>query len=245
MSPHSFRSVRSLASEGYRFNTLGPRALPGTEATIFVGPEVTIGQGSFIEPGVLLLGKTVIGENCHIETGARLENVTLENGCHVGAYSVFTGVKAGKRSRFVAGTKLTEIQHIGDDCVIGAEMKRSWVGDGVSAVHGNSYLGDATIGDGVNIAAGVVTANYDGKDKKPTKIGRYAFIGVGVVLVAFRPALFIGSNTFIPPNLVIRESIPANMFLKPNSKASLGYEPIENRLVKVGNHWEQRDPEPH
>jgi bifunctional UDP-N-acetylglucosamine pyrophosphorylase/glucosamine-1-phosphate N-acetyltransferase len=87
-----------------------------------------------------------------------------------------------------------------------AEVVRTTLGRKVR-MHHFSYMGDATVGDGVNIGAGAISANYDGKSKHPTRIGRNAFIGSGSVLVA--PAVvgegaLVGAGTVVPPGRRVR-----------------------------------------
>ncbi|HOE68580.1 MAG TPA: NTP transferase domain-containing protein [Candidatus Omnitrophota bacterium] len=124
----------------------------------FVSPART-----FVAPGVVIGAGTVVNPWCWVETG-----VTIGKNCKIGPFA-----------KFRPGTK------VGDGSEIGSfvEVNRSTVGKGVCAKH-LSYLGDAVIGDGVNIGAGAITANYDGKNKHVTKIGKNALIGSNTVLVA-------------------------------------------------------------
>lgn len=209
---------------------------PNAENTIFVGPDVAVGIETFIEPFVVLRGDTKISTHCYIEAGARLENVYLGAHCYVGAGVQLRNVTCGSRCRFVAHAKLTDVE-LGNNCQIGAEMKRCRVSDNVKAVHGNTYLGDTIIENGVNIGAGVITANYDGKEKKKTFIGGRSFIGVGVILVARHPTLSIGRNVFIPAGLVVRHSVPSGKFLKPDCNEPFGYRLVENEVKKNSDHW--------
>jgi bifunctional UDP-N-acetylglucosamine pyrophosphorylase/glucosamine-1-phosphate N-acetyltransferase len=153
-------------------------------ATTFIDPQVRIGKGSVIEPFSFILGKTVLGKHCVIGPFARVrdckigDRVTIEQS--VVEASVFKkGASAGPWTRVRAGCVIGEGAHLGNFC----EFKKARIGKGVKAGH-LSYVGDTLIGDGSNIGAGTITANYDGKRKHLTKIGKKVFIGSGTVLVA-------------------------------------------------------------
>jgi bifunctional UDP-N-acetylglucosamine pyrophosphorylase/glucosamine-1-phosphate N-acetyltransferase len=124
----------------------------------FVAPEQT-----FIAPGVKIGRDTTIYPWCYIE-----ENVRIGGGCEIGP---FAKIRKGTR--------------IGDGSVIGSfvEVNRSKLGKKVMAKH-LSYLGDAVIGDETNIGAGTITANFDGKNKHQTQIGKKVLVGADTVFVA-------------------------------------------------------------
>lgn len=125
---------------------------------VFVAPEQT-----FVAPGVKLGKGTVVYPWCYIESG-----VTVGPQCQIGPFA-----------------KLRKGTVIGAENIIGSfvEVNRTRTGKQVFAKH-LAYLGDAVIGDGVNIGAGTITANFDGKKKHPTRIGKKALIGSNTVLVA-------------------------------------------------------------
>ena len=127
------------------------------------GVTVVAPEQTYIEPGVRIGSDTVIQPWTYIEAGVR-----IGKGCQIGP---FAKIRKG-----------TEIQ---DDSVIGSfvEVSRSRIGKKVLAKH-LSYIGDAVIGDGTNIGAGVITANYDGKRKHVTKIGKKTRVGSNTVFVA-------------------------------------------------------------
>ena len=126
----------------------------------------SVGSGSVIGPSTTLR-ESVIGPNCVVRQSAVEESELAE------------GVRAGPFAH-VRGRS-----YIGPDCELGnySEVNRSHIGRGVK-MHHFSYLGDATVGDGANIAAGVITCNYDGVNKNPTVIGAGAFVGCDTMLVA-------------------------------------------------------------
>jgi bifunctional UDP-N-acetylglucosamine pyrophosphorylase/glucosamine-1-phosphate N-acetyltransferase len=152
--------------------------------TIFIDEQVQIGADTVLLPGTILLGDTVIGSGCRIGphtvldhaqigddvtiTSSTIEHSRMEDGSNAGPYAHIRG-----------GSIVGEDVHIGNF----AELKNTTMGRGAKSGH-FSYLGDATIGDRVNIGAGSITANYDGVQKHQTVIGEDVFIGSDTVLVA-------------------------------------------------------------
>ena len=118
---------------------------------------------------------TYIDADVSIEPGARILPCTMIEG----RVSIARGCQVGPFTHLRDGTVLQEGAKVGNF----TETKKSVLGPGVKAGH-LTYLGDATIGANTNIGAGTITANYDGKHKHPTQIGKDAFIGSGTVLVA-------------------------------------------------------------
>jgi bifunctional UDP-N-acetylglucosamine pyrophosphorylase/glucosamine-1-phosphate N-acetyltransferase len=153
-------------------------------ATTFIGDDVQIAPDTVIYPFTMLDGLTTIGAGCrigpqahvvdsHVGRGSRIVASTLES-AHVGE-----GVTVGPYAHLRAGA------HIGDRAEIGnyAEIKQSSIGPGTK-MHHMGYIGDAEIGAGVNIGAGVITGNYDGRNKFRTAIEDDAFVGVDTMLRA-------------------------------------------------------------
>lgn len=144
---------------------------------------------TYIEEGVVIGQDTVIYPCTYIHAGVR-----IGKNCSVGPFA-----------RLRPGTRL------GNDVAIGnfSELSRSVLGDGVTMKH-FGFLGDAQVGAGANIGAGAVTANYDGKYKNKTKIGRRAFIGSDAILVApveVGDGAMAGAGSVVTPG----RSIPAGM----------------------------------
>ena len=153
-------------------------------ASCFVDAGVTIGKDTVVEPFSFLTGDTKIGASCVIGPFARLHDSQVENNCQVEqsvleSVRVRSGAHVGPWARLRPGSDVGEEAHVGSF----VELKNAKLGKAAKAGH-LSYLGDAEIGDGANIGAGTITANYDGKAKHRTKIGKKAFIGSGTVLVA-------------------------------------------------------------
>lgn len=153
-------------------------------STTRIDAAVEIGQDARIEPWTMLLGTTVIaadaiiGPNSHV-VDSRIGPRSRVWASVVESSTVAEDVEIGPYSHLRPGCE------IGPGCRIGnyAELKRTRMGGGTQQHH-FSYLGDATVGEAVNIGAGAVTANFDGERKHPTTIGDGAFIGVDTMLRA-------------------------------------------------------------
>ncbi len=175
------------------------------EQSVF-SPQVVIGEGTVIEPGVQLLGATRIGANCLVRSGCILENVTvadrvtLRNHCVVADSTIDSDATIGPFAHLRPGSHVSEQAHVGNF----VEMKKARLGKGAKAGH-LSYLGDATVGDGANIGAGVITCNYDGARKHETTIGAGAFVGSDSTLVA---PVQIGDGAYIGAGSCITRSVP-------------------------------------
>jgi bifunctional UDP-N-acetylglucosamine pyrophosphorylase/glucosamine-1-phosphate N-acetyltransferase len=153
-------------------------------ASIYIEPQVTIGQDTVIWPNTFLQGDSSVGEGSVVGPNTVLKDTNLGSRCKVFA-SVLEGamveddVDIGPFAHLRKGAHLAQGVHMGNF----GEVKNSYLGPGVKMGH-FSYLGDATVGAGVNIGAGTITCNYDGEKKNPTQIGEGAFIGSDTMLVA-------------------------------------------------------------
>jgi bifunctional UDP-N-acetylglucosamine pyrophosphorylase/glucosamine-1-phosphate N-acetyltransferase len=176
-------------------------------ATTYIDDDVVIGADTVIHPGVHLEGKTQIGQACEIHAGVRIINSTLEdrvtvqNFCVINGGRLGTGVTIGPFAHVRPETELQESVHIGNF----VELKKAVLGKGTKAGH-LSYLGDAVIGAGVNIGAGTITCNYDGKQKNQTTIEDGVFIGSDSQLVA---PVTVGKGAYVGSGTTVRENIPA------------------------------------
>ena len=177
-----------------------------TPETIWIEPDVSLSQNVEIYPGVMLRGRTRIGENVVVKAGAVLENVEVEESAVIEPYSYISdsvikkGAKIGPYARIRNGTVVGEGAEVGNF----VEVKNSEIGRDVKAKH-LAYIGDATVGEGTNVGAGVVTANYDGRKKHRTEIGKKAFIGSNSLLVA---PIKLGDFSYIAGGSVITEDVP-------------------------------------
>ena len=136
--------------------------------TVFLSQDTKYGKNVIINPYVVIGKKTKIGSNVEILPFTHIENATLES-----------NVKVGPFSRIRPGSFLSKGSKIGNF----VEVKKSKLGQN-SKVNHLSYIGDALIGKDVNIGAGTITCNYDGKKKNTTKILDGAFIGSNTALIA-------------------------------------------------------------
>tara|TARA_B100000586_G_C19909971_1_gene342708 strand:+ start:43 stop:681 length:639 start_codon:yes stop_codon:yes gene_type:complete len=136
--------------------------------TVFLSNDTKYGKNIVINPYVVIGKKTKIGNNVEILSFSHIENATLEDNVNVGPFS-----------RIRPGSFLSKGSRVGNF----VEVKKSRIGKN-SKINHLSYVGDALVGKNVNIGAGTITCNYDGKNKNKTKISDGAFIGSNTALVA-------------------------------------------------------------
>ena len=154
-------------------------------ATTYIDDDVRIGPDTVIHPGVTLEGSTTIGARCELHSGVRIANsavgddVTVNNFCVITGAQVDAGGRIGPFAHLRPGTVVRETARVGNF----VELKKATLGPGSKANH-LSYVGDATVGAGVNVGAGTITCNYDGESKHRTTVEDGAFIGSGTQLVA-------------------------------------------------------------
>jgi bifunctional UDP-N-acetylglucosamine pyrophosphorylase/glucosamine-1-phosphate N-acetyltransferase len=167
---------------------------------------VEIGEDTAIEPNVRLLGRTRIGAGCRIGAGVVLRDMAVADGATLLPYtvadasSIARGAVLGPFSRLRPGAEIGEDAHVGNF----VEIKKSRLGRGSKANH-LAYLGDASIGERVNVGAGTITCNYDGEKKHPTVIGDGAFIGSDSILVA---PIEIGAGAYVAAGSTLTDSVP-------------------------------------
>ena len=174
--------------------------------TVTIDAQVRIGRDTVIEPFTRILGSTVIGEDCRIGAHSIIESSRLADGVEVGAYTIIgtSVVEAGAIVGPFARLRLDN--HVGAGAHIGnfVELKKTRMGAGAKANH-LAYLGDSNIGAKVNIGAGTITCNYDGKKKHQTQIGDGAFVGSNSTLVA---PVVVGAGSYIGAASVITKPVP-------------------------------------
>jgi len=136
--------------------------------TVFLSDDTKYGKNVIINPYVVIGKKTKIGNNVEILSFTHIENATLEENVNVGPFS-----------RVRPGSFLSKGSRVGNF----VEVKKSKIGKNTKINH-LSYVGDSIVGKNVNIGAGTITCNYDGKNKNKTKISEGAFIGSNTALVA-------------------------------------------------------------
>jgi bifunctional UDP-N-acetylglucosamine pyrophosphorylase/glucosamine-1-phosphate N-acetyltransferase len=176
-------------------------------ATTYIDVDVGVGADTVLYPGVTLEGDTVVGSNCEIRSRARVTNsrlgddVSVLDGTIIEESSVDSAAIIGPYARLRPGSDIGAGAKVGNF----VETKATRMGAGSKASH-LSYLGNARIGDDVNIGAGTITCNYDGTDKYETIIGDGAFIGSNTALVA---PVRIGKNAYVGAGSTITEDVPA------------------------------------
>lgn len=174
-------------------------------STAYIDAGVRIGRDTILYPGVILEGSTVIGEDCHIGPNARIIDTELGDNVTV-IYSnllearVGKGCKIGPYSYLRPGARLASNVKVGDF----VEIKNSDIGDHSKIPH-LSYVGDSFIGKHVNIGAGTITCNYDGKHKHTTVIGDNSFIGSNTNLVA---PITVGRDAYVGAGSTVSKDIP-------------------------------------
>lgn len=152
--------------------------------TTWVDVEVTVGRDTVIEPGCQLKGATTIGADCVIGPDTTLLDTEVADGAkvvraHTNLAVIGKGADVGPFSYLRPGTELGEGGKIGGF----VETKNARIGAGAKVPH-LTYCGDATVGEGANIGAGTIFANYDGVTKNHTNVGRHSFVGSNSVLIA-------------------------------------------------------------
>lgn len=176
--------------------------------TCLIDAEVEVGPDTVIEPFVQLLGKTRIGSDCLIRSGTVIENSTLADAvlirqsCIIADSTIGSGAKIGPFAHLRPGSEIGDEAHVGNF----VETKKARLGKGAKANH-LSYLGDAVIGAGSNIGAGVITCNYDGVNKHTTTIGEGVFVGSDSTLVA---PISVGDGAYIGAGSCITREVPAD-----------------------------------
>jgi bifunctional UDP-N-acetylglucosamine pyrophosphorylase / glucosamine-1-phosphate N-acetyltransferase len=177
-------------------------------ASTWIDAAVTIGRDTVLYPNVMLEGDTVVGEDCVLRSSSRLTDCVVGNGVEILDHCVFAD------SHIEDGAHLGPFVHLRPGVVVRkkakvgnfVEMKKTDLGEGSKANH-LSYLGDATIGKGVNIGAGTITCNYDGLRKFQTVIGDGVFLGSDTQLIA---PVTIGAGAIIAAGTTVTADVPAD-----------------------------------
>ena len=174
-------------------------------STVYVDATVTLAADVTLEPNVILRGATAVGEGTTIGAGSQVVDSTIGAGCLVWASvvessTVEDGARVGPFSHLRPGS------HVGPDAEVGnfAELKSTRLGRGVKQHH-MSYLGDAEVGQGTNVGAGTITANYDGRRKHRTTIGERVFLGVDTML---RAPITVGDGAKTGAGAVVTRDVP-------------------------------------
>jgi len=175
---------------------------------VIVDEGVEVGRDTSLYPGVMLEGRTVIGDNCIIHSNSRLNNslvgnnVVIQDSCVLLEATVEEGAVIGPFAHLRPGSLIHRKGKIGNF----VELKHTEVGEG-SKVNHLSYLGDTVIGRNVNVGAGTITCNYDGFGKAQTRIEDNVFIGSDVQLIA---PVTIGEGALIAAGTTVTKNVPPN-----------------------------------
>ncbi|MBC1341076.1 bifunctional UDP-N-acetylglucosamine diphosphorylase/glucosamine-1-phosphate N-acetyltransferase GlmU [Listeria welshimeri] len=171
----------------------------------YIDIDVKIGQDTVIEPGVMLRGNTVIGDDCVISSGSEIANSVIGERVHVRNSSIFES-KVGDDVQIGPYAHLRPESDIHNHVKIGnyVETKKAIVGEGTKLPH-FIYMGDAEIGKNVNVGCGSIAVNYDGKNKAKTIIGDDVFVGCNSNLIA---PVKVGDRAFIAAGSTITKDVP-------------------------------------
>lgn len=165
----------------------------------YIGVDVEICPGTIIYPGNHIMGKVKIGENNILHPNNYIEDAEIGSNNNI-----------GPMCHIRQNTKIYDNTRVGNF----VELKNSTLNNGVKAAH-LTYIGDTEVGENTNIGCGVITANYDGKNKFKIKIGSNSFIGSNVNLIA---PIEISDDSFIAAGTTVTKDIPKNKFVIGRSK---------------------------
>ena len=172
---------------------------------VYIDEDVRIGEGTVIGPCVRLEGSTVIGKNCKIEQNSRIANSTIGDDVSIDN-SVILDSSVGSSTSVGPFAYIRPGSTIGEACKVGdfVEVKNASMGNGSKSAH-LTYIGDADIGENVNLGCGVVFVNYDGKNKHRSTVGDGCFIGCNVNLVS---PVDVGDGAYIAAGSTVTKDIP-------------------------------------
>ena len=176
-------------------------------ATTFVDRGVEVGADTIIHPNVSLEGRTSIGLGCEIHSGVRIVDSHIGDRVTVFNHSVITHSVVERDASIGPFAHLRNDASVGERAKVGnfVEVKKTRLGPSSKSMH-LTYLGDAVIGANVNIGAGTITCNYDGRRKQATTIEDGAFIGSDSQLIA---PVTIGKGAYVGTGTTVRGDVPA------------------------------------
>jgi len=183
--------AEKILQETLRSNALKHGVQMKAPETVFLSKDTKFGKNVTIDPYVVIGSKVVIGNEVHIHSFSHIENAIIKNKISIGPYA-----------RIRPGTILNDNSKVGNF----VEIKNSKI-DRFSKINHLSYIGDADIGEKVNVGAGTITCNYDGVKKSKTIIKKNSFIGSNTSLVA---PITIGKNSLIGAGSVITKNVRDN-----------------------------------
>ncbi|HSO29874.1 MAG TPA: bifunctional UDP-N-acetylglucosamine diphosphorylase/glucosamine-1-phosphate N-acetyltransferase GlmU [Candidatus Sulfomarinibacteraceae bacterium] len=174
-------------------------------STVYLDWDVQLAPDVTLEPNVILRGTTSVGEGATIGPGTTIVDSAIGRGCVVWA-SVVEGSVVEDGATIGPYSHLRRGTHVGPGAEIGnfAELKNTRLGAGVKQHH-VSYLGDAELGEATNVGAGTITANWDGRTKHRTVVGKRAFLGVDTMLIA---PVEVGDGARTGAGAVVTRDVP-------------------------------------
>lgn len=203
-------------------------------ANTYIESDVVIGADCVIHPGSSLKGKTTIDEDCVIGPQVEISDSRLGSGVHV-KYAVLHDASVGDRTNIGPFAYLRPGTVVASDVKIGdfVEIKNANIGQGSKVPH-LSYVGDADVGEGVNIGCGVITANYDGVNKNRTVIEDEAFIGSNSNLIA---PVTVGKGAYVVAGSTITQDVPEDSMAIARQRQTnkLGYATRLKARIKSKN----------
>lgn len=174
--------------------------------TTYIDADVDIGADTRIEPGCLLRGRTTIGRGCRIGPHSVIEDSTIHDNVvirssWIESSDVGAGVDIGPFAHLRPGVEIAAHVHIGNY----VELKNASIGSGTQIGH-FAYVGDAELGERVNVGAGTITANYDGREKHRTTVGNDVFLGSDTIL---RAPITLEDGSRTGAGAVVTKNVPA------------------------------------
>lgn len=173
---------------------------------VWVDEQVQVGRDTVIYPGTVLQGAVSVGEGCEIGPRACVINSTIGDRTRIQDGAMVRDSSVGSDALVGHCSHVRSHSHVGDRCLLGsfAELVRVTMEADVTQLH-FSYLGDSHVSPGANIAAGVITCNFDGTNKHETLIEEGAFVGSDAVLIA---PLTVGKCSYVAAGSTITHDVP-------------------------------------
>lgn len=199
--------------------------------SVYVGPQVTVGEGTRLLPGTILRGRTQVGPNCEVGPNTQLQDVTVGECTSLNTAQCFQ-CTIGSHTTVGPFAYIRPNTHVSDHVKVGdfVELKNSEIGKGTKISH-LTYVGDSDVGEHINFGCGTVTVNYDGAKKFRTKIGDHAFIGCNTNLVA---PVEVGEGAYIAAGSTITRDVPADSLAIARSEQTVKNQWAKKRRAKQG-----------
>jgi bifunctional UDP-N-acetylglucosamine pyrophosphorylase/glucosamine-1-phosphate N-acetyltransferase len=176
-------------------------------STVYLSAQCSIGRDTIVGPNVRIEGATRVGEGCVIDGSCHLKDTVIDEGAHVRWGVVADGARVGRGARVGPYSHLRPEAELAEEVHVGnfVEVKKSRLGRRSKANH-LAYIGDATVGDDVNVGAGTITCNYDGFRKHRTVIGDRVQIGSDTQLVA---PVELGADVYVAAGSTVTRDVEA------------------------------------